>query len=142
MRRHGCYAGPEKLWQSDRVLPTRDAAVCLGTGTLPSGGATMVATLEDELGAIRAACERFHVVRLDAFGSVLRDDFEPGRSDIDLLVDFGAMSPYDKPDAYFGLLDELRAILGSDVDLVMVGALKNRYIRGDVNWTKRVLYAA
>ena len=102
----------------------------------------MVATLEDELGAIRAACERFHVVRLDAFGSVLRDDFEPGRSDIDLLVDFGAMSPYDKPDAYFGLLDELRAIFGSDVDLVMVGALKNRYIREDVNWTKRVLYAA
>ena len=44
--------------------------------------------------------------------------------------------------AYFGLLDELRAILGSDVDLVMVGALKNRYIREDVNRTKRVLYAA
>lgn len=102
----------------------------------------MVATLEGGLGAIRAACERFHVVRLDVFGSVLRDDFEPGRSDIDLLVDFGAMSPYDKPDAYFGLLDELRAILGADVDLVMAGALKNRYIREDVDRTKRVVYAA
>lgn len=102
----------------------------------------MVAKLEDDLGAIRAACERFQVVRLDVFGSALRDDFEPGRSDIDLLVDFGAMSPYEKPDAYFGLLDELRAILDSDVDLVMVGALKNRYIRDDVHRTKRVLYAA
>ena len=102
----------------------------------------MVAILEDGLDAIRAACERFHVVRLDAFGSAVRDDFEPGRSDIDLLVDFGAMSPYDKPDAYFGLLEELRAILDTDVDLVMVGALKNRYIRDDVNRSKRVLYAA
>ena len=102
----------------------------------------MVANLEDGLGAIRAACERFHVVRLDAFGSAIRDDFEPGRSDIDLLVDFGAMSPYDKPDAYFGLLEELRTILDADVDLVMVGALKNRYIREDVNRSKRVLYAA
>ena len=102
----------------------------------------MVAILEDRIGAIHAACERFHVVRLDAFGSVLRENFEPGRSDIDLLVDFGAMSPYDKPDAYFGLLDELRAILGSEVDLVMVGALKNRYIREDVNRNKQVLYAA
>jgi len=102
----------------------------------------MVAMLEDRLGAIRAACERFHVVRLDAFGSALRDDFEPGRSDVDLLVDFGAMSPLEKPDAYFGLLDELRATLGSDVDLVMVGALKNRYIREDVDRTKQVLYAA
>jgi len=102
----------------------------------------MVANLEDRLDAIRAACERFHVVRLDAFGSAIRDDFEPGRSDIDLLVDFGAISPYEKPDAYFGLLEELRTILDADVDLVMVGALKNRYIREDVNRSKRVLYAA
>lgn len=52
------------------------------------------------------------------------------------------MSPYDKPDAYFGLLDELRSILGTEVDLVMVGALKNRYIREDVIRTKRPPYAA
>jgi uncharacterized protein len=102
----------------------------------------MVANLEDRLDAIRPACERFHVVRLDAFGSAIRDDFEPGRSDIDLLVDFGAISPYEKPDAYFGLLEELRTILDADVDLVMVGALENRYIREDVNRSKRVLYAA
>lgn len=102
----------------------------------------MIAVLEDRLEAIRAACERFGVARLDVFGSVLRDDFEPGRSDIDFLVDFGPMSPYDKPDAYFGLLDELRAIFDAEVDLMMVGALKNRYIRDDVNRTKQSLYAA
>ena len=102
----------------------------------------MVAVLEDRLDAIRRACERFHVARLDVFGSVLRDDFDPGRSDIDFLVDFGPMPPLDKPDAYFGLLDELRAILGTEVDLVMVGALKNRYIRENVNRTKQQLYAA
>lgn len=98
--------------------------------------------IEDRMGAIREACERFRVARLDVFGSVLRDDFEPGRSDIDFLVDFGSMSPYDKPDAYFGLLDELRAILGTEVDLIMVGALKNRYIRDAVNRMKQQLYAA
>jgi len=102
----------------------------------------MPAILEDRLAAIRAACERFHVVRLDLFGSALRNGFEPGRSDIDLLVDFGTMPAYEKPDAYFGLLDELRAIFGTDIDLVMVGALKNPYIRQHVNQTKRVLYAA
>ncbi len=102
----------------------------------------MVAVIEDRLDAIRKACARFHVARLDVFGSVLRDDFEPGRSDIDFLVDFGPMSPYDKPDAYFGLLDELRSILGTEIDLVMVGALKNRYLRDDVNRTKQQLYAA
>ncbi len=102
----------------------------------------MVAILEDRRDAIRATCEPFRVVRLDVFSSVLRDDYEPGRSDVDLLVDFGPISPFEKPDAYFGLLDELRAILGADVDLVMVGALKNRYVREDVDRTKRLVYAA
>ena len=45
---------------------------------------------------------------LDVFGSALRDDFRLGHSDLDLLVDFGAMHPHDLVDAYFGLLDELR----------------------------------
>jgi predicted nucleotidyltransferase len=106
------------------------------------GGAYMIRELVDKMGAIRQACKRYKVVRLDIFGSALREDFEPDRSDIDFLVDFGPMPPFDKPDAYFGLLDELRTILGTEVDLVMVGALKNRYIRDDVNRTKQQLYAA
>ena len=38
------------------------------------------------------------------------------------------MEPYARVDAYFGLLDELRELLNGDVDLVMVGAVKNPYI--------------
>ena len=102
----------------------------------------MVNMLLDKLDAIRQSCKNHNVVRLDIFGSALREDFEPDRSDIDFLVDFGPMSPFDKPDAYFGLLNELRNILGTEVDLVMVGALKNRYIRDDINRTKQQLYAA
>ena len=105
-------------------------------------GTYMVSVLVDKMDSIRRVCKDFNVVRLDVFGSALRDDFEPDRSDIDLLVDFGPMPPFDKPDAYFCLLNELRTILGIEVDLVMVGALKNRYIRDDVNRTKRKLYAA
>jgi len=106
------------------------------------GGTYMVNMLLDKLDAVRQSCKNHNVVRLDIFGSALREDFEPDRSDIDFLVDFGAMSPFDKPDAYFGLLNELRNILGTEVDLVMVGALKNRYIRDDINRTKQQLYAA
>ena len=86
----------------------------------------MVNMLLDKLDAIRQSCKNHNVVRLDIFGSALREDFEPDRSDIDFLVDFGAMSPFDKPDAYFGLLNELRNILGTEVDLVMIGALKQQ----------------
>jgi predicted nucleotidyltransferase len=37
---------------------------------------------------LRALCRRFHVRRLDLFGSAARGDFDPERSDVDFLVEF------------------------------------------------------
>jgi predicted nucleotidyltransferase len=54
--------------------------------------------------AIAAACARYNVARLDAFGSALRHDFVPGKSDIDLLVELAPMDPYARVEAYFGSL--------------------------------------
>ena len=81
------------------------------------------------------------MARLDAFSSVLRDDFRPGESDIDLLVEFGPHEGYALVEAYFGLLDELRALLG-EVDLVMADAVTNRYIAREIERTRQLLYAA
>ena len=102
----------------------------------------MVKALMDKRQSISEACSRFGVARLDVFGSALREDFRPGDSDVDLLVQFKALSPHELVDAYFDLLDELRSILGVEVDLVMVEAVKNRYIAEDIARTKQVLYAA
>jgi predicted nucleotidyltransferase len=102
----------------------------------------MVAIVEDKRDAIAALCRRFGVVRLHIFGSALREDFRPGDSDVDLLVEFGPMDGHAKAHAYFDMLDELRELLGTDVDLVMAGAVKNRYIARDIEQTKQVLYAA
>ena len=101
----------------------------------------MIELLETKLDAISTACRRFGVARLDAFGSALRDEFQPGRSDVDLLVEFGPMEPYARVDAYFGLLEALRSILGEQVDLVVSGAVKNRYIASEIEQTKELLYA-
>jgi predicted nucleotidyltransferase len=98
--------------------------------------------LESNREAIIDACRRHGVARLHAFGSALRGDFEPASSDVDLLVEFGSMEAYARVDAYFGLLDELRTITGQDVDLVVAGAVKNRYIADDIEHTKQMLYAA
>ena len=102
----------------------------------------MTGVLENKLGAIAEVCVRHGVARLDAFGSALRDDFRPDESDLDLLVEFAPMEPYARVDAYFGLLEELRALLGLEVDLVMAGAVKNPYIARDIERTRRMLYAA
>ena len=66
---------------------------------------------------IAAICERYGVRELAVFGSLLRDDFTPD-SDIDFLVVFRD----DDPGPWMGKLirmeDDLRALLGGEVDLV------------------------
>lgn len=102
----------------------------------------MIGLLKSKLDAIAELCARYGVSRLEAFGSALRDDFNPDESDLDLLVEFSPMEPYARVDAYFGLLDELRELLDRGIDLVMVGAVKNPYIAQDIERTKQLLYAA
>jgi uncharacterized protein len=102
----------------------------------------MVAALESKRDAIAALCRRYGVIRMDVFGSAIRDDYRVGTSDVDLLADFGDQDPFQLIDAYFGMLDELRALLGTRVDLVMSDAIKNPYIQAEVERTKQPLYAA
>jgi predicted nucleotidyltransferase len=102
----------------------------------------MVRELEEKRQAVVQACRRFGVASMYVFGSALGDDFRPGESDVDLLVEFEPMDPHDLVDAYFGLLDELRSILDAPVDLVMSDAAKNHFIAVDIERTKQVLYAA
>jgi predicted nucleotidyltransferase len=65
---------------------------------------------------LAAFCRRHRIQRLSLFGSVLREDFDPQTSDIDLLVEF-------KPDAKVSLFDvggmmyELTEKLGQQVDI-------------------------
>jgi uncharacterized protein len=102
----------------------------------------MVQLLQDKRDAITELCARYRVARLDVFGSALRDDFRPGESDVDLLVEFSPMEPRELADAYFDLLDELRELLDVEVDLVMAGAVKNPYIARAIEREKQLLYAA
>jgi len=102
----------------------------------------MIGLLKSKRQAIEDLCSRFGVARLEAFGSALREDFKPGESDLDLLVDFKPMESYARVDAYFGMRDELRALLKQEIDLVMVDAVKNPYISSEIARTKQLVYAA
>lgn len=68
--------------------------------------------------AIAALCRRFGVTRLEVFGSAARgDDFDPARSDVDLLVEFTPEARFDFA-AFADLKDALEALLGREVDLI------------------------
>jgi predicted nucleotidyltransferase len=93
--------------------------------------------------ALQSICRRFHVRRLDLFGSAARGDFEPDRSDIDLLVEFD----HDQHEAlslrtYFGLKEALEELLGRSVDLVESGAVHNPYLKASIEAALEPLFDA
>ena len=79
--------------------------------------------LASKLRGLRRLCRRFGVLRLGAFGSVLREDFDPSRSDIDLAVEFACSRRYGPADQYFKFKAALEQLLGLEVDLVELRAM-------------------
>ncbi len=101
-----------------------------------------LALAQPQLDAIADACRRHHVARMDVFGSVLRPDYRPGESDIDLLVEFLPLDAGSLYKAYFALLNDLRLGLASRVDLVMADAVCNPYVKQSIEASKQQIYAA
>lgn len=101
----------------------------------------MQAILEKNRAAISRLCRQHGVSRLEVFGSALRDDFDSGHSDIDVLVEF-------KPEIagsfrnFLDLKESLERLLGFPVDLVEARAIRNRRLRHHIERSKTPIYAA
>ena len=87
-------------------------------------------------------CRRYHVRRLELFGSAVADRFDPSRSDLDFLVEFEPLAEGQHADAYFGLLEALESLFSRHVDLVMIRAIRNPYFLEAIEPTRTLLYAA
>ena len=86
---------------------------------------------------IAAFCRTRGIRKLSLFGSVLRDDFDPAHSDVDVLAEF-------EPDAlkgvgfrYFGYGEELASIIGRRVDFC---SRLNKYIETAVRREALCIY--
>jgi len=88
---------------------------------------------------IKALCDKYHVKTLFAFGSVTRDELKP-TSDIDLIVDIESNDPLIYSDHYFGLKFQLEQLLKRNVDLLELRAIKNQYLKQNIENSKVLLY--
>lgn len=91
---------------------------------------------------ISAICRRYHIRRLEVFGSAARAvDFDPESSDADFLVEF---APGVRPDlrTFFGAKAELERLLGRGVDLIEPEAVRNPYVLANINSHREAIYAA
>jgi predicted nucleotidyltransferase len=98
--------------------------------------------IQTNLEEIVRLCRRYQVRRLAAFGSILRGDFDPQRSDADFLVEFKPVPVAIRMQNYLALREALASMLARSVDLIEEGAIQNPYILQSVAQQQQVLYAA
>ncbi|MFH1748840.1 MAG: nucleotidyltransferase domain-containing protein [Planctomycetota bacterium] len=98
--------------------------------------------ITENLDGLAEICRRFHVERLEVFGSAVDGGFDPRRSDLDFIVTFGDVPPKGRFDAFFGLQSALAELFGRAVDLVEAGAPRNPYFIRRLNESRRLVYAA
>ncbi|MFZ9882482.1 MAG: nucleotidyltransferase family protein [Phycisphaerales bacterium] len=88
---------------------------------------------------LRRLCTEKGIRRIRAYGSAVRGDFDPTRSDIDLLIDF---LPGRTPGfGFFALGEELAEILGRKVD-VSTERMLSEHFREEALHQAKVLYDA
>jgi predicted nucleotidyltransferase len=88
-----------------------------------------------DLEKIAQFCRERGIRKLSLFGSVLRPDFDPARSDVDVLVE---LRPDARPGfAYFGWEEELSTIIGRNVDLC---SRLNKYTEDEVRRDAMTIY--
>jgi predicted nucleotidyltransferase/predicted DNA-binding protein len=82
---------------------------------------------------ISHVCRKRKVRRLWLFGSAVRDDFNPGQSDFDFLVEWMPDAPKGPWLSHLlNLEEDLAAVLGAPVDVVEAGAKANPYVRESI----------
>lgn len=97
--------------------------------------------IESNRAAIAALCRLHGVHKLKLFGSVLRDDFDSERSDVDVAVEFlpEAASSFHN---FLSLKQALETLFQRPVDLVELHAINNHRLRGHIERSKTPIYAA
>ena len=100
----------------------------------------LVASKRDEIAAL---CQEYGVAKLEVFGSVMTDEFDPDRSDIDFIVEYRVEAPSRRSlTLHFQFRDRLAALLGREVDLIEepTFGFRNRYFAKAVERTRSILF--
>lgn len=95
--------------------------------------------LELNTDKIVSLCKKHKVNQLFAFGSVLTPRFNP-ESDVDFIVKFNKAQITDYFSNFFDLKYALEDILGREVDLLEEQAIRNPYLKENIDRTKALIY--
>ena len=85
----------------------------------------MTTIVSEHLAGIAKLCGQYGVIRLDLFGSAATGDFDPARSDIDMIAVFSSTREPGYADRYLDFAETLERLLQRKVDLITPGSIRN-----------------
>ena len=91
---------------------------------------------------IMRICHQTNVARIGLFGSALREDFDPEKSDLDFVVEFLEPDAPGISERYLTLAESLETVFGKRVDLITARSIRNPVFSAEVNTSLCPLYAA
>ena len=103
---------------------------------------TVAAKFHTDATQLAELCRACGVERLELFGSARGSVWEPGSSDLDLLVRFRTPRRPGIADDFLRLAEGLESLLGCKVDLLTEGSVRNPFFRQRVEETREPVYAA
>ncbi len=102
----------------------------------------MVSVVIQSQAQIANLCRKYHVLRLELFGSAARGDFDSETSDLDFFVEFENLGWEGSFKRYMGLKLDLEDLLGREIDLVEPTAVRNPYFMPVAGQHRQLIYAA
>ncbi|CAM4280069.1 nucleotidyltransferase family protein [Gillisia limnaea] len=95
--------------------------------------------LENHIEKLNQLCDTYHVDKMYLFGSALNSNFSD-ESDIDFLVKFKPFDLAEYFENYMHFKENLKKLLGRDIDLIEEQTLKNPILINSINKTKELIY--
>ena len=95
--------------------------------------------IDKHIDRISDLCRSNSVNTLFAFGSILNDSLSPN-SDIDMVVALEDQDPLAYSDHYFNLKFGLQVLFNRNIDLLEEKAIKNPYLRQEIESKKVLVY--
>jgi len=105
-------------------------------------GVTMNFLLDHRLSDVAEICRHHGVERLEAFGSVVREDFDPLSSDLDFIVRFAPPHGLGYAERYLNLAEALEHLFDRPVDIMTERSLRNPILKQTIAAERRIIYDA
>jgi len=96
--------------------------------------------IENKIGKLILLCNKYKVKRIFVFGSIVKGNFNPRTSDVDLIVEIEDLPPSEKGELIMNLWSELETLFARKVDLLTNLNIKNPYLRNEIENSKYLIY--